>query len=299
MWLRAQASASPALAQALFGRTDRIPMIFQYDPCDDCIETVPGVGGAAELVVTVNRPMLSPRIRYVGDEGGRIDFASAMAACRGAGLDPSAVEARPFRLPFLFVRTRDDPDAADGMTREGLSLSRVDWAALRAAFRLGRVPAPLALVYASRSCGCCRAASPCACSGLPVSTRPTCSAPVAACCGPGRRSAPPAGPATRSRWPWTGPRPHLRSPHWRAPTSRRRLPDRSPHGGGDPVGPPAPGRHPESPLTGRAQGAVPDQGPEVRAYLGWPRLATGYSSASGERCSPKRSAGAWPEYSAS
>ena len=27
-------------------------------------------------------------------------------------------------------------------------------------------------------------------------------------------------PATRSRWPWTGPRPHLRSPHWRASTSR-------------------------------------------------------------------------------
>jgi len=46
--------------------------------------------------------------------------------------------------------TRPDADAPDGMTPSGLSLSRVDWAALRAAFRLGRVPAPLALVYSSR-----------------------------------------------------------------------------------------------------------------------------------------------------
>jgi len=46
--------------------------------------------------------------------------------------------------------TRADTAAPDGMTPAGLSLSRVDWAALRIAFRLGRIPGPLALVYASR-----------------------------------------------------------------------------------------------------------------------------------------------------
>jgi len=46
--------------------------------------------------------------------------------------------------------TRADPAAPDGMTPAGLPLSRVDWGALRFAFRLGRVPAPLALVYSSR-----------------------------------------------------------------------------------------------------------------------------------------------------
>lgn len=109
VWLRCQAAGRPELALALFGRTDRLPMVFQYDPCDYYVETVAGEGGARELVVTVNRPMLSPRIRYnVGDEGGTLDFAGAMAACRGAGLDPAEAEPRPFRLPFLFVHGRSD-----------------------------------------------------------------------------------------------------------------------------------------------------------------------------------------------
>ncbi|MFN2607926.1 MAG: hypothetical protein ABR511_08510 [Acidimicrobiales bacterium] len=46
--------------------------------------------------------------------------------------------------------TRADATAPDGMTPEGLALSRVEWAALRAAFRMGRLPAPAALAYASR-----------------------------------------------------------------------------------------------------------------------------------------------------
>jgi phenylacetate-CoA ligase len=104
VWLRRQAAASPELALALFGRTDRLPMVFQYDPCDYFVETVSG-----ELVVTVIRPMLSPRIRYnVGDEGGTVAFSAAMTACRALGLDPPAAEARPFRLPFLFVHGRSD-----------------------------------------------------------------------------------------------------------------------------------------------------------------------------------------------
>ena len=46
--------------------------------------------------------------------------------------------------------TRADKAAPDGMTPEGLALSRTEWAALRVAFRLGRIPAPVARVYSSR-----------------------------------------------------------------------------------------------------------------------------------------------------
>jgi phenylacetate-CoA ligase len=109
VWLRRQAATRPELALALFGRTDRLPMVFQYDPCDYFVETVTSEAGASELVVTVTRPMLSPRIRYnVGDEGGTVTFATATEACRAVGLDPSQAEARPFRLPFLFVHGRSD-----------------------------------------------------------------------------------------------------------------------------------------------------------------------------------------------
>jgi len=126
VWLRQQAALRPDLALALFGRTDRLPMVFQYDPCDYFVETVPSPGGAAELVVTVNRPMLSPRIRYnVGDEGGTVSFAAAVAACRSAGLDPTDAEAQPFRLPFLFVHGRSD----DTLSFMGANLHPEDVAA--------------------------------------------------------------------------------------------------------------------------------------------------------------------------
>jgi hypothetical protein len=43
-----------------------------------------------------------------------------------------------------------DPGAPAGMTPAGLPLTRFEWAALRLALRAGRLPAPLALVYAGR-----------------------------------------------------------------------------------------------------------------------------------------------------
>jgi len=43
-----------------------------------------------------------------------------------------------------------DPDAKAGMTPAGLPLSRLEWAGLRVALRLGRLPAPLAHVAAAR-----------------------------------------------------------------------------------------------------------------------------------------------------
>jgi nitroreductase len=44
----------------------------------------------------------------------------------------------------------DDPTAPTGMTAEGLLLSRIETVALHLAFRAGRLPAPLATLYASR-----------------------------------------------------------------------------------------------------------------------------------------------------
>lgn len=46
--------------------------------------------------------------------------------------------------------TRSDPAAPDGMTPVGLALTRTEWAALRIAFRVGRLPAFVARAYASR-----------------------------------------------------------------------------------------------------------------------------------------------------
>jgi len=46
--------------------------------------------------------------------------------------------------------TRADPTAPDGMTPEGLALTRTEWGALRVAFRAGRLPALVARAYASR-----------------------------------------------------------------------------------------------------------------------------------------------------
>ena len=46
--------------------------------------------------------------------------------------------------------TRADAAAPDGMTPKGLALTRTEWAALRVAFRAGRLPAVVARAYASR-----------------------------------------------------------------------------------------------------------------------------------------------------
>ncbi|HEV2375385.1 MAG TPA: phenylacetate--CoA ligase family protein [Streptosporangiaceae bacterium] len=110
VWLRKQAAASPALAEALFGIRGRLPMVFQYDPTDYYVETING-----ELVTTVCRPAtLSPRIRYnVHDAGGTLSFDRMLEVCRGFGLDPfagaRARSAAPvLRMPLLYVHGRSD-----------------------------------------------------------------------------------------------------------------------------------------------------------------------------------------------
>src|SRR5207244_5538152 len=50
----------------------------------------------------------------------------------------------------LAAWTRGDAGAPDGMTPKGLMLARYEWRALQLAFRAGRLPRPLALLFASR-----------------------------------------------------------------------------------------------------------------------------------------------------
>src|SRR6185437_10705664 len=100
--LRRAAAADPDLAQALFGRTGRLPMVFQYDPSTYHVETIDG-----ELVMTVTRPLLSPRVRYaVHDAGGTLGYRDALAIARDYGVRlPTRGAAR---LPLLFVAGRAD-----------------------------------------------------------------------------------------------------------------------------------------------------------------------------------------------
>jgi phenylacetate-CoA ligase len=100
--VRQAASTNPGFAAALFGRTGRLPMVFQYDPLSYYIETVDG-----ELVVTVLRPLLSPRIRYaVHDAGGTFTFRRLAELARRHNVDlPMSAAAR---VPFLHVAGRVD-----------------------------------------------------------------------------------------------------------------------------------------------------------------------------------------------
>jgi phenylacetate-CoA ligase len=100
--LRQAAVRCPDFANALFGHTGRLPMIFQYDPARYHVETIGG-----ELVVTVTRRLLSPRVRYaVHDVGGTLTYPAALAIAREHGVElPTGGAAR---LPFLYVAGRAD-----------------------------------------------------------------------------------------------------------------------------------------------------------------------------------------------
>lgn len=91
---------------ALIGDEQRIPMLFQYNPLDYYIET----NSDHELLVTINRQLLSPRIRYnIKDEGGVIGFDDMCRRLRMAGVDlASLLPKHAPRLPFLYVFGRRD-----------------------------------------------------------------------------------------------------------------------------------------------------------------------------------------------
>jgi phenylacetate-CoA ligase len=106
MAVRRAAAEDPSFAQALFGRSSRLPMVFQYDPSTYHVETVDGADGP-ELVVTVSRTLLSPRVRYaVHDAGGTVDLRTLLRTAAEHGIDlPTRGMAR---MPLLFVSGRAD-----------------------------------------------------------------------------------------------------------------------------------------------------------------------------------------------
>lgn len=107
VWVRRRAAEDPALAVALFGRVDRLPMVFQYNPLDHYLE----VTDDGELLATINRrSVLSPRIRYnVHDTGGIMDFESMCALLRSHGYDPAESGDRSLlTLPILYLFGRSE-----------------------------------------------------------------------------------------------------------------------------------------------------------------------------------------------
>lgn len=100
--LRKAAANDIDLAADLFGHTGRLPMIFQYDPSAYHVERAGG-----ELVVTVTRRLLSPRVRYaVHDAGGTLPYRDALAIARAHGVELPTEDA--VRLPLLFIAGRAD-----------------------------------------------------------------------------------------------------------------------------------------------------------------------------------------------
>jgi phenylacetate-CoA ligase len=115
VWLRQAADRDPKLAEALFGHAGRLPMVFQYDPSCYYIETMDGPNGV-ELVATVLRDTLTPKLRYtVGDAGGVLDVHEATRLALAHGADPADPSTgvptrygRTLDLPLLYVHGRAD-----------------------------------------------------------------------------------------------------------------------------------------------------------------------------------------------
>ncbi len=98
----------PEVRNALIGDDHRVPMLFQYNPLDHYIET----NADAELLITINRSLLSPRIRYnIRDEGGTLTFEEVLSRLRTAGIAITALlpkGASAPHLPFVYIFGRRD-----------------------------------------------------------------------------------------------------------------------------------------------------------------------------------------------
>jgi phenylacetate-coenzyme A ligase PaaK-like adenylate-forming protein len=92
----------------LLGDEHRVPMLFQYNPLDHYIEAT----AEHELVITITRPILSPRIRYnIKDEGGVLSFAELRTRLHSVGVDVERLlpKGTPMTyLPFVYVFGRKD-----------------------------------------------------------------------------------------------------------------------------------------------------------------------------------------------
>ncbi len=118
--LRRLARARPDVREALFGRDQRLPMVFQYNPLIHWLE----VNAAHETVATISRlDVLTPRVRYnVHDEGGVMDFGRASRILAQFGYDINRLNeldevagprgplpwSPPIPLPFLWIHGRSD-----------------------------------------------------------------------------------------------------------------------------------------------------------------------------------------------
>ncbi len=103
--LRGRCAADPALSQTLFGR-EAAPMIFQFNPLDYRIETLP----SGEMAFTVCRLNgAAPKIRYdLKDEGGVRTFRDLRRALADHGIDANRLVPRFGRFPILYVYGRSD-----------------------------------------------------------------------------------------------------------------------------------------------------------------------------------------------
>lgn len=107
--LRRVCAHDAALCYALFGR-DRPPMIFQYNPLDYVIESLPG----GELAFTVTRfGSAAPKIRYnLHDLGGVCKYRDLMTYLAAKGICPDDLARPRSALPFLYVWGRSDLSVA-------------------------------------------------------------------------------------------------------------------------------------------------------------------------------------------
>ena len=108
--LRRLALERREIAEALFGETDRVPMVFQYNPMLHHVET----NARRELLFTVCRSgTLSPKVRYnVHDEGGVLRDDELRQRLAVFGITPESLAPDGFgrlvRMPYLFVFGRAD-----------------------------------------------------------------------------------------------------------------------------------------------------------------------------------------------
>lgn len=118
--LRRLARARPDVREALFGRDQRLPMVFQYNPLMHWLE----VNDGHEIVATISRlDVLTPRVRYnVHDEGGIMDYGRASRVLARFGYQIERLNelediagprvplpwSQPIPLPFLWIHGRSD-----------------------------------------------------------------------------------------------------------------------------------------------------------------------------------------------
>src|SRR5439155_1753666 len=103
--LRGRCAADPDLCRALFGR-ETPPMIFQYNPLDYRVATLP----SGEMAFTVCRLNgAAPKLRYnLKDEGGTVPFRTLRRQLAARGIDASSLAARHGAFPVLYVYGRSD-----------------------------------------------------------------------------------------------------------------------------------------------------------------------------------------------